>query len=69
MGIILQELAELYSAECQGRMGRMEIEITKEPPLQFSQYIEWQEQQSRSKVMSTHESYWLSSILRTQFLS
>ena len=53
MGVILQELGALYSAECQGVVCQLA------PPMQFREYIEWQEQQSQTKEMATHESYWL----------
>jgi malonyl CoA-acyl carrier protein transacylase len=53
MGVILQELGALYSAECQGVVCKLA------PPMQFREYIEWQEQQSQTKEMATHESYWL----------
>ncbi|MEA5506766.1 amino acid adenylation domain-containing protein [Halotia wernerae UHCC 0503] len=53
VGVILQELGALYSAECQGVVCRLE------PPMQFENYIEWQEKQSQTDTMAAHESYWL----------
>ncbi|GET41347.1 amino acid adenylation domain-containing protein [Microseira wollei NIES-4236] len=53
MGVILQELGALYSAECQGVVCQLE------PPMQFKTYIEWQEKQSQTDEMAAHESYWL----------
>jgi amino acid adenylation domain-containing protein/thioester reductase-like protein len=53
VGVILQELGALYSAECQGVVCRLE------PPMQFRKYIEWQEKQSQTDAMAAHESYWL----------
>jgi NRPS condensation-like uncharacterized protein len=41
MGVILQELGAFYTAECQGTICQFE------PPKQFREYIEWQEQQSQ----------------------
>ncbi|KAB8320091.1 hybrid non-ribosomal peptide synthetase/type I polyketide synthase [Tolypothrix campylonemoides VB511288] len=53
MSVILQELGTLYSAECQGVI----CQLT--PPMQFREYIKWQEQQSQTEAMADHESYWL----------
>lgn len=53
LGVILRELGALYSAECQGVVCRLE------PPMQFQEYIEWQEKQSQTEAMAAHESYWL----------
>jgi amino acid adenylation domain-containing protein len=53
MGLIMQELGALYSAECQG------VASNLEPSMQFREYIEWQEQQSQTEDMAAHESYWL----------
>ncbi|MEA5627146.1 non-ribosomal peptide synthetase [Nostoc sp. UHCC 0251] len=53
MGIILQELAALYSAECQNFDTRLKS------PMQLTEYIKWQEQQSQTPEMKVHESYWL----------
>lgn len=53
LGVILQELGALYSAECQGVVCQLE------PPMQFKEYIEWQEKQSQTEAMAAHESYWL----------
>ena len=53
MGIILQELAALYSAECQNQPCQLDS------PLQFKEYVHWQQQQSQTEAMAAHESYWL----------
>lgn len=53
MNLILQELAAFYSTECQGVI----CQLT--PPMQYREYIKWQEQQSQTEVMAAHESYWL----------
>ncbi|MBR8834204.1 MAG: amino acid adenylation domain-containing protein [Stigonema ocellatum SAG 48.90 = DSM 106950] len=53
MGVILQELSALYSAECQG------VGCTLDPPLQLREYIEWQTQAFQTEEMAAHESYWL----------
>ena len=53
MGIILQELATLYSAECQNQPCQLDS------PLQFKEYVHWQQQQSQTEEMAAHESYWL----------
>jgi amino acid adenylation domain-containing protein len=56
MNVILQELITLYTAKCQGNICQLE------PPRQFREYIKWQEQQSQTAEMITHESYWLEKI-------
>ncbi|MBE9214687.1 amino acid adenylation domain-containing protein [Plectonema cf. radiosum LEGE 06105] len=53
MGIILQELATFYSAECQNFDTRLK------PSMQFREYIQWQEQQVQTSEMQLYESYWL----------
>ncbi|WP_292877327.1 non-ribosomal peptide synthetase/type I polyketide synthase [Nostoc sp. NMS1] len=53
MSVILQEMGELYSAAYQGVICQLQ------PPMQFREYIEWQEQQSQTEAMAIHESYWL----------
>jgi amino acid adenylation domain-containing protein len=53
MGVILQELATVYSAECQNFDTRLK------PPMQFREYIKCQEQQSQTPEMKAHESYWI----------
>jgi amino acid adenylation domain-containing protein/non-ribosomal peptide synthase protein (TIGR01720 family) len=53
MGIILQELAMLYSAECQGVVSSLNL------PMQYREYALWQTQQSQASKMGEHESYWL----------
>jgi acyl transferase domain-containing protein len=51
--ILLEELGTIYSAECQG------IFCELKPPMQFREYIKWQEQQSQGEKMAVDESYWL----------
>ncbi|MEA5506597.1 amino acid adenylation domain-containing protein [Halotia wernerae UHCC 0503] len=53
MGVILQELAALYSAECQNFDTRLK------PAMQLREYLKGQEQQSQTSEMQAHESYWL----------
>ncbi|MBW4594267.1 MAG: amino acid adenylation domain-containing protein [Brasilonema angustatum HA4187-MV1] len=53
INVILQELGALYSQECQGEVCQLK------PPMQFREYIDWQEQQSQTEEMAAHESYWL----------
>ncbi|MBV9389924.1 MAG: amino acid adenylation domain-containing protein, partial [Chroococcidiopsidaceae cyanobacterium CP_BM_ER_R8_30] len=53
IGLLLQEVATFYSAECQG------IDCEQEPPLQFQEYIKWQEQQSKSPEITKQEAYWI----------
>ena len=58
MSIVLQELANLYSLECQ------EKSCPLDPPLQFQEYIAWQEQQSHTESMAAHEAYWLKQLAK-----
>ena len=53
LGVILQDLSALYSAECQG------IVCQLQPPMQFREYIEWWQKQSQTEDMAAHEAYWL----------
>jgi glutamate-1-semialdehyde-2,1-aminomutase len=53
MGILLQEIAAIYSAECQGT----DLQLTS--PRQFREYAQWLEQQVETAAMATHQSYWL----------
>ncbi|GAB1543928.1 hypothetical protein NUACC21_66040 [Scytonema sp. NUACC21] len=53
MGLIIQELGELYSAKCQN------VASSLESPMQFREYISRHEQQSQIQAMDAHESYWL----------
>jgi glutamate-1-semialdehyde-2,1-aminomutase len=53
MGVIIEEIGMLYSATCQN------VACQLSPPMQFQQYIQWQEQLSKSEEIATHESYWL----------
>lgn len=56
--VVLRELAELYSAQCQGRDSQL-LE-----PTPYSAYIRWQEQQQRSPEMELARAYW-----QQQFIS
>ncbi|VEP13357.1 Amino acid adenylation protein (modular protein) [Hyella patelloides LEGE 07179] len=51
--VIMQEMAALYSAQCQGNICQLE------PPMQFREYIELQNKRSQTEEMKAHESYWL----------
>jgi amino acid adenylation domain-containing protein/non-ribosomal peptide synthase protein (TIGR01720 family) len=53
MDVLLQELSVFYSAECEG------VDCQQKPPLQFREYVKWQEQQSQTDQMAEHEAYWL----------
>ena len=53
MAIILQEIAALYAAQCQGNISQLE------PPMQFREYIELQNNKSQTEEMAAHESYWV----------
>jgi acyl transferase domain-containing protein len=52
-GIVLQDLRELYAAECQG------IDSQLPPPAQYSEYAQRQAQQQQSQKMLEDEAYWL----------
>ena len=54
MGILVQELSAIYSAECQQVTPKLVV------PWQFREYGEWQEQQKTTPAMQAHEAYWLS---------
>ncbi|MEH1834782.1 MAG: amino acid adenylation domain-containing protein, partial [Nostoc sp.] len=53
MSIIVQEIAQLYSTECQGVVCQISS------PQQFREYVSWCEQQLQTEKMAVHESYWL----------
>ncbi|MEO1373245.1 MAG: amino acid adenylation domain-containing protein [Cyanobacteria bacterium J06635_10] len=53
MNVILQELGALYSQDCQGEVCQLK------PPMQFREYINWQDHLSQTEEMAAHESYWL----------
>ncbi|MEY2832873.1 MAG: hypothetical protein RLZZ574_2132, partial [Cyanobacteriota bacterium] len=53
MGIILQEIAAIYSAECENTSSGLTS------PLQFRSYAQWLEQQAETAAMASHQSYWL----------
>ncbi|MEH2067460.1 MAG: MupA/Atu3671 family FMN-dependent luciferase-like monooxygenase [Nostoc sp.] len=63
MNVILEELGALYSKECQGEVYQLL------PPMQFREYINWQEQQSYTEEMVAHESYWLENASSTPVLT
>ncbi|MEM1391734.1 MAG: amino acid adenylation domain-containing protein [Cyanobacteria bacterium P01_H01_bin.150] len=53
MGIILQEISSLYEAYTQGTISQLQ------PPIQFREYIELQNNKNNIEKISVHESYWL----------
>jgi acyl transferase domain-containing protein len=52
MGTIVQEIAQLYSADCQ------DVVCQIQSPKQFREYVNWQEEQRQTETMIAHESYW-----------
>ncbi|NET44335.1 SDR family NAD(P)-dependent oxidoreductase [Okeania sp. SIO2B3] len=52
--IILQEIAAFYSAQCERKVCQLE------KPMQFREYIEWQNQISQTEKMAASELHWLS---------
>ncbi|MEH1767282.1 MAG: amino acid adenylation domain-containing protein [Nostoc sp.] len=52
-GVLQQELAAIYTAECQG------ITCQLPPPMQLSEYIQWEARQQESPEMAKAEAYWL----------
>ncbi|MDF5712712.1 MAG: aminotransferase class III-fold pyridoxal phosphate-dependent enzyme [Rhizonema sp. NSF051] len=53
IGVMLRELGALYSSECQGTNCQIN------PPKQFREFIEWQNQLSQTQEMQADKSYWL----------
>ncbi|MDY7229485.1 non-ribosomal peptide synthetase/type I polyketide synthase [Hyalangium rubrum] len=53
LGVIVQEIAALYSALQEGKSPALP------KPLQFSDYVRWLQRQTQSPEMAEHESYWL----------
>jgi acyl transferase domain-containing protein/acyl-CoA synthetase (AMP-forming)/AMP-acid ligase II len=53
MGVILQDLAVLYSAAYRSE------DCQLQSPMQFQEYVKWQQQQLQSEEIAVHESYWL----------
>ncbi|NET57683.1 MAG: AMP-binding protein [Symploca sp. SIO2E6] len=51
--IIFRELAAFYSAQDEGKVCQLE------QPMQFREYVEWQNQISQTQAMTASESYWL----------
>ncbi|WP_414621610.1 aminotransferase class III-fold pyridoxal phosphate-dependent enzyme [Calothrix sp. CCY 0018] len=51
--VIFNDLGKIYSAESQG------ISYQLEEPMQLSEYIKWQEQQSHTEKMAEDKAYWL----------
>lgn len=51
--VIFKDLATIYSAECQG------VPYQLEEPIQFREYINWQEQHNQGQKIAEDESYWL----------
>ncbi|HEU4326185.1 MAG TPA: aminotransferase class III-fold pyridoxal phosphate-dependent enzyme [Roseiflexaceae bacterium] len=50
--VILRELAALYDEQCGGRPARLR------PPMQFREYIVWQQRQMESSAMAASADYW-----------
>jgi amino acid adenylation domain-containing protein len=53
MGVMLRELGAFYSAESQGTICQLN------PPKQFREFIEWQNQHCQTQEMKIYQSYWL----------
>ncbi|BAZ22953.1 non-ribosomal peptide synthase [Kalymmatonema gypsitolerans NIES-4073] len=53
VAIILQEIATLYSDQCQRNISQLE------PPMLFREYIEGQNKRSQTEEIAVHESYWV----------
>jgi iturin family lipopeptide synthetase A len=53
VGVIIQELSDLYSAICQDENCRLPA------PMQYPEYVSWQQQHSETPAMTEHENYWL----------
>ena len=53
IGVMLQELTSLYSSECQG------VAVQLPLPMQYQEYVRWQQQHSQTLAMAEHETYWL----------
>ena len=53
MGLLLKEVSEIYTAACRG------TELPQAPEVQFSQFIQWQQQQRDTEEMATQEAWWL----------
>ena len=51
--IILKEIAAFYSAQCEGKVCQLEL------PMQFREYVEWQDKINQTEEMAARESYWL----------
>ena len=53
IGILLEELAAVYSAECRG------VAIALEPPRPYRDFARRQAEQRGTEAMAAHEAYWL----------
>ncbi|MBV7339841.1 aminotransferase class III-fold pyridoxal phosphate-dependent enzyme, partial [Chloroflexi bacterium TSY] len=53
MGVIVQEMSQLYSAYSQGES------IDLYPPMPFRTYVQWLTEQCQTTEMAEHEAYWL----------
>ncbi len=51
--VIFKDLGTIYSAECQN------VPYQLEEPIQFREYINWQEQQNQGQKIAEDEAYWL----------
>jgi natural product biosynthesis luciferase-like monooxygenase protein/amino acid adenylation domain-containing protein len=63
MGVILRELGELYSAECQG------VRASLKTPKQFRELIAWQSQPSQQQELKKQEAYWLTTLVNPTVLN
>ncbi|MDD5034785.1 MAG: amino acid adenylation domain-containing protein, partial [Methylococcaceae bacterium] len=52
VGVIVQELATLYAAICQGKSPTLAV------PMQYGAFLDWQRSQSGTAAMAGHEGYW-----------
>ncbi|HKX29145.1 MAG TPA: amino acid adenylation domain-containing protein, partial [Blastocatellia bacterium] len=50
---LVVELMAFYSAACRG------VVLKAEPPMQFRQYVQWQEEYRTSDELAEHAAYWL----------
>jgi amino acid adenylation domain-containing protein len=56
INLMIQELAHFYTNACQGKISVLE------PPRQYREYVQWQNQQILTKAMANHETYWLTKL-------
>jgi iturin family lipopeptide synthetase A len=58
INVILDEIAALYKAACEG------MELTLAPPVSFSQYLAWIDDNYRSALNQDARNYWLKQLSR-----